>query len=120
MKENKEAKVLRIFIGESDRWQHGPLYEAIVLRAREKGMAGATVLRASMGFGASSRLHTTKILRLSEDLPIVIEIVDTEEKIREFLPELDRMVKDGLVTLETIEVIRYRADSEKAGKSQES
>jgi uncharacterized protein len=110
MKENREARMLRIFIGENDRWKHGPLYEAIVLKAREKGLAGATVLRASMGFGASSRLHTTKILRLSEDLPLVIEIVDTDEKIRWFLPELDGMLQDGLVTIETVEVIRYRPD----------
>lgn len=112
--------MLRIFIGESDRWKHGPLYEAIVLKAREKGLAGATVLRASIGFGASSRLHTTKILRLSEDLPLVIEIVDTDEKIRQFLPELEGMVQDGLVTLETVEVIRYRANSGRATEDRES
>src|SRR6266480_2074453 len=95
-----EAVLLRIFIGESDRWHHQPLYEAIVLKARESGLAGATVLRGSMGFGASSLLHTAKILRLSADLPIVIEIVESEEKINQFMPQLDEMVQDGLVTLE--------------------
>src|ERR1700758_5436531 len=105
-----EATLLRIFLGESDRWRHQPLYEAIVLKAREMHMAGATVLRGPMGFGARSRLHTLKILRLSEDLPIVIEIVDSKEKIDEFLPHIEQMVKDGLVTLEQVRVIRYRAD----------
>src|SRR5689334_25448876 len=95
-----EAVLLRIFIGESDRWQHKPLYEAIVLKAREMHLAGATVLRGSMGFGKSSLLHTAKILRLSLDLPLVIEIVDSEEKITTFLPVLDTMMKGGLVTLE--------------------
>jgi PII-like signaling protein len=104
----EDGKLLRIFIGESDRWEHRPLYEAIVFKARELGLAGATVLRGPMGFGASSRLHTAKILRLSEDLPIVIEIVDTEEHIQQFLPSLDEMVKGGLVTLEKVQVIRYR------------
>ncbi len=101
--------LLRVFIGESDRWKHQPLYEAIVLKAREMHMAGATVLRGPMGFGKSSRLHTNKILRLSLDLPIVIEIVDTEEKINEFLPFLDQVMTGGLVTLEKIRVIDYRA-----------
>lgn len=114
MKENEPGKLLRIFIGESDRWGHSPLYEAIVLKAREKGLAGATVLRGPMGFGASSHLHTAKILRLSEDLPMIIEIVDTEEKIQSFLPELETMVLEGLITLEAIEVIRYRASSKEA------
>jgi len=114
MKENGPGKLLRIFIGESDRWGHSPLYEAIVLKAREKGLAGATVLRGPMGFGASSHLHTAKILRLSEDLPMIIEIVDTEEKIQSFLPELETMVLEGLITLEAVEVIRYRASSKKA------
>src|SRR5690349_24046800 len=106
-----DALLLRIFIGESDRWQHKPLYEAIVLKAREMHLAGATVLRGTMGFGKSSRLHTTKILRLSFDLPVVIEIVDEEGKIQSFLPALDEMVKGGLVTLEKVRVIDYRADS---------
>ena len=104
----EEGKLLRIFIGESDRWEHRPLYEAIVLKARELGLAGATVLRGPMGFGANSRLHTAKILRLSEDLPIIIEIVDTEPQIQRLLPLLDEMVKEGLVTLENVQVIRYR------------
>src|SRR5271166_4180696 len=105
-----EATLLRIFIGESDRWNHKPLYEAIVLKARELRLAGATVLRGPMGFGKSSRLHTAKILRLSMDLPLVIEIVDAEERIQAFLPILDEMMKGGLVTLEKVRVIDYRAD----------
>ena len=104
-----EAMLLRIFIGETDRWKHQPLYEAIVLKAREQHLAGATVLRGPMGFGKSSRLHTTKLLRLSLDLPLVIEIVDTEEKIRAFLPTLDAMMRSGLVTTEKVNVIEYRA-----------
>lgn len=105
----EEGKLLRIFIGESDRWEHKPLYEAIVLKARELGLAGATVLRGPMGFGANSRLHTAKILRLSEDLPLIIEIVDSEEQIQLLLPHLDIMVKEGLVTLEKVQIIKYRA-----------
>lgn len=105
-----EAMLLRIFLGESDRWNHKPLYEAIVLKARERHMAGATVLRGPMGFGKSSRLHTAKILQLSMDLPLVIEIVDSEEKIQDFLPLLDEMMKGGLVTLEKVKVIDYRAN----------
>jgi PII-like signaling protein len=111
----RDAVLLRIFIGESDRCEHLPLYEAIVLRAREKHLAGATVLRGPMGFGKSSRLHTAKILRLSMDLPLVIEIVDAEEKINAFLPELDGMLHGGLVTLEKVRVINYRGSSEPAG-----
>jgi uncharacterized protein len=107
-----EAMLLRVFIGESDRWHHKPLYEAIVLKARELHLAGATVLRGPMGFGKSSRLHTAKILRLSMDLPLVIEIVDSEEKILGFLPVLDEMMKGGLVTLEKVRVIDYRAEAE--------
>jgi uncharacterized protein len=103
----QEAVLLRVFIGESDRHQHQPLHEAIVLKARELHLAGATVLRGSMGFGRSSRLHTTKILRLSMDLPLVIEIVDSEEKIQAFLPVLDAMLGGGLVTLEKVKVINY-------------
>lgn len=105
-----EAVLLRIFIGESDRWHHQPLYEAIVLKAREAHLAGATVLRGPMGFGKSSRLHTAKILRLSMDLPLVIEIVDSAEKINAFLPLLDPMIGGGLVTLENVKVIEYRAN----------
>jgi hypothetical protein len=104
----EDAVLLRIFIGESDRYQHRPLYEAIVLRARELELAGATVLRGPMGFGKSSHLHTAKILRLSMDLPIVIEIVDSEEKINAFLPALDKMMGGGLVTLERAKVIRHQ------------
>jgi hypothetical protein len=104
----EDAVLLRIFIGESDRYQHRPLYEAIVLRARELELAGATVLRGPMSFGKSSHLHTAKILRLSMDLPIVIEIVDSEEKINAFLPALDKMMGGGLVTLERAKVIRYQ------------
>lgn len=102
-----EATLLRIFVGEDDRSDGGPLYEAIVLKARAAGLAGATVLRGPMGFGASSHLHTTKILRLSQDLPLVIEIVDSRDKITAFLPELDAIMGSGLVTLEKVEVIRY-------------
>src|SRR4029078_7497102 len=104
----RDSMLLRIFIGESDRWNHKPLYEAIVLKAREKHMAGATVLRGPMGFGKSSRLHTAKILRLSMDLPLVIEIVDAEDKILGFLPELDGMLQGGLVTLEKERVLQSR------------
>jgi uncharacterized protein len=107
-----EAVLLRIFLGESDRYQHRPLYEYIVLKAREAQLAGATVLRGPMGFGKSSILHTSKILRLSMDLPLVIEIVDSEEKIRGFLPQLDSMLKGGLITLEKVQVIDYRANSD--------
>jgi len=103
-----DAVLLRIFIDESDRWQHHPLYEAIVLKAREMHLAGATVLRGSMGFGKSSRLHTAKILRLSFDLPLVIEIVDSEEKIQEFLPLLDGMIQGGMVTMEKVKCLDYR------------
>jgi len=102
------GQILRIYIGESDRYHHHPLYEAIVLKAREMRLAGATVLRGAMGFGASSHLHTAKILRLSMDLPVVIEIVDAPEKIAEFLPFLEEAVKDGLVTLEDVKVLKYR------------
>jgi uncharacterized protein len=105
----KQAVLLRIFFGENDRFQGRPLYEAIVLKAREMHLAGATVLRGPMGFGASSRLHTTKILRLSEDLPLVIEIVDAEDKINSFMPALDAMMSSGLVTLEKVQVLQYGA-----------
>ena len=110
-----EALLLRVFLGESDRWQHRPLYEAIVLKAREMHLAGATVLRGPMGFGKSSRLHTAKILRLSADLPLVIEIVDSEEKIQSFLPVLDPMMGGGLLTTENVKVIEYRAGNAPAG-----
>ena len=108
MQISEDAVVLRIFIGESDRYAHHPLYEAIVLKAREMQMAGATVLRGPMGFGKSSHVHTAKILRLSMDLPIVIEIVDSEEKVNAFMPVLDGLMGGGLVTLEKAKVIRYQ------------
>jgi uncharacterized protein len=103
----KDAVLLRIFFGEDDRYEHQPLYEAIVLKAREMHLAGATVLRGPMGFGHSSRLHTAKVLRLSFDLPIVVEIVDTEESINAFLPILDTMMTSGLITLEKVQVLQY-------------
>lgn len=103
-----EGKLLRVFVGESDRWEGKPLYEAIVEEARRRGLAGATAWKGFMGFGAHSRMHTAKILRLSEDLPVLIEIVDAADKIEAFLPDLDRMVTEGLVTLERAEVILYR------------
>jgi len=112
-----EGKLLRIFIGEADRWHGRPLYEAIVEEARRRGLAGATVWKGFMGFGAHSRLHTAKILRLSEDLPIVIEIVDTGEKISDFLPELDTMIGEGLVTLERAEILLYRAPKQPRGST---
>jgi PII-like signaling protein len=108
MKIEGEGKLLRIFIGESDRWHGKPLYEEIVKRVRSEGIAGATVLRGVEGFGADSRLHTSRILRLSEDLPVVIEIVDTPERIDEILPVLDEMIGEGLVTVERVQVIAYR------------
>jgi uncharacterized protein len=110
MKIPQEGCLLRVFIGESDNWHGRPLYEAIVLKARELHLAGATVLRGLMGYGASSRLHTAKVLRLSEDLPVVVEIVDAREKLEQILPFLDEAVKDGLVTFERAEVIWYRAN----------
>ena len=103
----RDAVLLRVFLGEDDKFQRLPLYEAIVLKAREMHIAGATVLRGPMGFGHSSRLHTAKILRLSFDLPIVVEIVDTETKINEFLPLLDSMMASGLITLEKVQVLQY-------------
>lgn len=110
-----EGKLLRVFIGEADRWQGRPLYEVIVEEARRRGLAGATVLKGTMGFGAHSLLHTAKILRLSEDLPVVIEIVDAAEKIEAFLPDLDAMVGEGLVTIERAQVILYRGPERSRG-----
>lgn len=101
--------LVRIYLGESDRWQGKPLYQAIVERLREHGLAGATVLRGIEGFGARQHLHSTRILSLSEDLPILIEAVDTEQKVRAVLGELDEMLADGLITIEKVEVITYRA-----------
>jgi uncharacterized protein len=108
MKLPSEAELLRVFIGESDTHQGRPLYEVLVEEARRRGLAGATVLRGTIGFGASSRIHTAHILRLSEDLPMVVEIVDTPEKIAAFLPDLDALIEEGLVTLERVRVILYR------------
>ena len=111
----RDAMLLRIFFGEDDKFEHLPLYEAIVLKAREMHLGGATVLRGSVGFGHSSRLHTTKILRLSEDLPIIVEIVDAKEKIDAFLPILETMMKaSGLVTLEKVQVLQYGVDKSEA------
>jgi len=109
MKIPEEGKLLRIFIGEQDKWQGLPLYEAIVNLARKELLAGATVIKGCMGFGCKSHMHTAKILRLSEDLPMIVEIVDSEEKIMAFMPHLDEMVSEGLVTLEKVSVIMYRA-----------
>ena len=106
----KEAQLLRIFIGEADRWQGRPLFEAIISRAREAGLAGATVLKGPMGFGRTSHLHTAKLLEMDADMPIVIELIDTGEKIGAFLPAVREMVTGGLVTLEPVEVIMYRGD----------
>jgi len=107
MKISGEAKLVRIFVGESDRWHGRPLYEAIVLKAREMGLAGATVIRGVEGFGANSRIHTAKVLRLSEALPILLEIVDKEERIQQILPVLDEMIGEGLITMERVEIIKY-------------
>ena len=105
-----DGKLLRIFIGEQDKWKGEPLYQAIVHLAKKEGMAGATAIKGFLGFGCKSHLHTAKLLRLSEDLPIVVEMVDSEEKISKFLPHLDEMVKEGLITLEKANVIMYRAE----------
>jgi len=102
--------LVRIYIGESDQWRGKPLYQAIVELLRERGLAGATAIRGIEGFGANAHLHTTRILRLSEDLPVLIEVVDQEDRLRAILPELDGMVEDGLITLERVEVIAYRAN----------
>ena len=108
LREREDAELLRIFIGESDRWEGKPLFEAIVLTARKRGLAGATVLKGTMGFGKNSHLHTASVLRLSEDLPIVIEIVDRAERIEAFMDEVKTMVADGMVTIEKVRVLAYR------------
>jgi uncharacterized protein len=113
MKITGEARLVRIFIGESDHWHGIPLYEAIVRKAREMGLAGATVIRGVEGFGANSRIHTAKILRLSEDLPVLIEIVDKEDRIQKILPILDEMIGEGLITMEKVEIIKYTHEQEK-------
>jgi len=107
MHQIRDAVLLRVFFGEDDKYKGLPLYEAIVLKAREMHLAGATVLRGCVGFGHSSRIHTTKILRLAQDLPFVVELVDTQDKVDAFLPELDRMMSSGLVTLEKVQVLQY-------------
>ncbi|MBI4370520.1 MAG: DUF190 domain-containing protein [Elusimicrobia bacterium] len=114
MKIPSDGKLLRIFIGEADQWEGRPLHEAIVIEAKKEGLAGATAIKGFLGFGCKSHLHTAKLLRLSEDLPIVIEIVDSEEKINRFLPKLDQMVQEGLITLEKVQVVMYRANGIKA------
>ena len=107
-----EQILMRIFIGESDRWHRQPLYEALVERLRQEGFAGATVIKGAMGFGAHSITHTDRILRLSADLPVVVEVVERPEKIEAFLPQLDNMLQGGMITLERVRVIRYAADRE--------
>lgn len=114
--ESRDGKLLRIFIGDSDRWEGKPLYQAIVEAARQHGLAGATVLHGMMGFGAHSRMHTASILRLSADLPVVIEIVDLPDRIQAFLPVVDAMVQDGMVTIEAAEVLIYRKRNEGSKK----
>ncbi|MBI5642100.1 MAG: DUF190 domain-containing protein [Deltaproteobacteria bacterium] len=110
MKLPLEAELVRVFIGESDKYGGKPLYQAIVEEARKRGMAGATAVRGTLGFGVHSRIHTSKVLRLSEDLPMIVEIVDKTERIEEFLPHLDSMVKEGLITIEKVRVFAYRHD----------
>jgi PII-like signaling protein len=117
MKLSGEAELLRIFIGEGDRYKGRPLYQAIVEEARRRDMAGATVLRGVLGFGADSRLHTAKLLRLSEDLPVVIEIVDEPDRIAQLLADLDEMIDEGLITLEKVRVIAYRHSGSRGGDS---
>ena len=117
MKLEGEGLLVRIFVGESDRWEGAPLYEAIVQRARERGLAGATVIKGIEGFGAHNLIHTARVLRLAEDLPIVIEIVDRRERVEAFLPELDAMIPEGLVTLEPVQVILYRARDEASAQT---
>lgn len=109
MKIPSDGTLLRIFIGESDKWHGKPLYQEIVAQAKKKGMAGATAIKGFMGFGCKSHMHTAKLLRLSEDLPVIVEIVDSHEKITGFVVDLDEMVKEGLVTIEKVNVIMYRA-----------
>ena len=116
MKIEGEGKLLRLFIGESDTWHGKPLYQAIVERVREAGLAGATVIRGIEGFGADSRIHTSRILRLSEDLPVVIEVVDTAERIDAIVPVLDEMVGEGMLTLERVQVVAYRSSADTAEK----
>ena len=113
MKLEGEQKLLRIFVGEQDKWEGVPLHEAIVEEARRLGMAGATTIKGFLGFGCKAHIHTTKLLELSEDLPIIVEIVDAESRIKKLLPKLDEMVQEGLVTLEKVHVVIYRANGNK-------
>lgn len=113
MKLEGTAVLLRIFVGENDKWDGKPLYEAITLKARELGIAGATVVRGLMGFGANSHMHTAKVLRLSEDLPMIIELVDSEEKINRLRPFLDEAVQEGLITAENVRIVTYRSNEKK-------
>ena len=115
MKLEGTGKLLRVFIGESDTWHGKPLYQAIVERARSEGLAGATVVRGIEGFGARSRIHTARILRMSEDLPVVVEIVDTAEKVDAFISSVDEMVAEGMLTTEKVEVVAYRAGPANGG-----
>ena len=115
MKLEGEGTLLRIFIGESDTWEGRPLYQAIVSRVREEGIAGATVIRGIEGFGAHSRIHTTRILRLSEDLPVIVEIVDATDRIDRILPMLDSMVTEGLITMEKVHIVAYRSPEDEPG-----
>jgi PII-like signaling protein len=117
MRSQETALLLRIYIGEDDRFDGRPLYEAIVVKAREQELAGATVLRGPMGFGRSSRVHTAKILRLSEDLPIVVEIIDSADKINAFLPMLDAMMTGGLVSIGEARILRYGPDRNQPGSA---
>ena len=113
MKEHREGRLLRIFIGENNQHEGKPLYEWIILKAKEKGLAGATAFRGMMGFGANSRIHTTKLLRLSEDLPVVVEIVDSQKKIEEFIKLIDIVINEGLVTMEYTNIQFYRSSKKK-------
>jgi PII-like signaling protein len=117
MKISEEGRLLRVFIGESDRWEGKPLYEALIFKAREAGLAGATMVRGLMGYGAASRIHTAKILRLSEDLPVIVEIVDSEENISSFLRIIDEMIQEGMVTIEPVQVVFYRHNGERPSTS---
>lgn len=110
MKIPEQGMLLRVFVGEQDKWHREPLYQAIVTLAKKEGLAGATAVKGFLGFGKNSRMHTAKLLRLSEDLPIIIEIVDSEEKLLKFISHLDPMVKEGLITTEKVSVVVYRSN----------
>ncbi|WP_324715391.1 DUF190 domain-containing protein [Carboxydochorda subterranea] len=118
MDEAVQGALLRIYVGDSDRWEGEPLYHALMMRARQMGLAGATVIRGVAGFGAHSRIHSARLLRLSEDLPVIVEVADTEERIGAFLPHVRQMVREGLVTLERVQVLLYRPSSGRASSEQ--